>query len=294
MKILLCSDGTPSSDEAARITGLLIGQCKAEITLLGIAEQSRDEQPLRAALETEAQLLRGTGLNVETVMRAGEPIRQIVELTDENKFDLTIIGTRGQGPSGLYLRSAKTYEAVKAVHSPVLVVIGKCAELKRFLVCTGGKQFITDAVMLTGQLAACAGASVTLLHVMAEPPAMYADLVRLEEDVDRLISSGSELGENLRTDREMLEKLGVPTAIRVRHGLVLDQVFAEVREGQYDLIVTGSSQTRGPLRHYIMGDLTRSILNRANCPVLVARAGKPRPALSLWRAIQGIFAARRE
>ena len=59
MKILLCSDGTPSSDEAARLTRLLIGQCQAEITLLGIVEQPRDEQPLRAALETEAQLLRG-------------------------------------------------------------------------------------------------------------------------------------------------------------------------------------------------------------------------------------------
>lgn len=294
MKLLLCSDGTPSSDEAARLTSLLIGQCQAAITLLGIAEQPRDEQPLRAALETEAQLLREAGSTVEIVVHAGEPIRQIVDLTDATKFDLTIIGTRGQGPSGLYLRSAKTYEAVKAVHSPVLVVIGKCAQLKRFLVCTGGKQFITDAVLLTGQLAACAGASVTLLHVMAEPPAMYADLVQLEEDVDRLITSGSELGENLRTDKEALEKLGVTAEIRVRHGLVLDQVFEEARDGHYDLIVTGSSQTRGPLRHYIMGDLTRSILNRANCPVLVARYGEPRPARNLWMACKGLFARRRE
>jgi len=53
----------------------------------------------------------------------------------------------------------------------------------------------------------------------------------------------------------------------------VDQVFAEVRKSNYDLIVTGSSQARGMLRHYIMGDLTLRILNHANCPVLVARAG---------------------
>ena len=47
-----------------------------------------------------------------------------------------------------------------------------------------------------------------------------------------------------------------------------------MREGKHDLIVTGTSQARGPFRHYIMGDLTRGILNRADCPVLVARAGK--------------------
>jgi hypothetical protein len=46
------------------------------------------------------------------------------------------------------------------------------------------------------------------------------------------------------------------------------------------------------LRHYIMGDLTRSILNHANCPVLVARAGHPRRASSLWRAARNVFTAR--
>jgi len=115
---------------------------------------------------------------------------------------------------------------------------------------------------------------VTLLHVMAEPPAIYADLVQMEEDVDRLLESKSELGVNLRRQRESLERLGVPTEVHVRHGIVLDQVFAEAREGDHDLIVTGSSQARGLLRHYIMGDLTRSILNHANCPVLVARGGQ--------------------
>jgi nucleotide-binding universal stress UspA family protein len=289
MKILICSDGMPSSDNAARLTSLLLGQCQAAITLFGIAEQSRDEQPLRAALDKEAESLRAHGLSVEIVTRAGDPIQQIVQFTATDKFDLTVIGTRGKGPSGLYLRSAKTYEAVKAVHSPVLVVTGGCEQLKRFLVCTGGKQFIDDAVRLTGQLAACAGASVTLLHVMAEPPAMYADLMQLEEDVDRLLASGSELGENLRAQKETLEKLGVSAEIRVRHGLVLDEVFKEARDGQHDLIVTGSSQATGPFRHYIMGDLTRGILNRAKCTVLVARRGNSTRAKSFWASLRQAF-----
>jgi nucleotide-binding universal stress UspA family protein len=68
--------------------------------------------------------------------------------------------------------------------------------------------------------------------------------------------------------------MGLTVEVRIRHGLALDQIFAEVREGENDLIVTGTSQAKGPLRHYIMGDLTRGILNRADCPVLVARAGK--------------------
>jgi nucleotide-binding universal stress UspA family protein len=171
----------------------------------------------------------------------------------------------------------------------VLVAIGESKQLKRFLVCTGGKEFIEQAVQFTGKLAAAVKASVTLLHVMAEPPALYADLVQLEEDVTQLLESKSELGTNLRRQRRELEKLGVPVEVRLRHGIVIDQVFEEVRAGDYDLIVTGTSQARGLLRHYIMGDLTRSILNRASCPVLVARASKPTATKTLWKAIKGLF-----
>ena len=171
----------------------------------------------------------------------------------------------------------------------MLVAIGECKQLKRFLVCTGGKEFIERAIEFTGKLAAAIGASVTLLHVMAEPPAIYADLVRLEEDVDQLLESKSELGTNLRQQKRELERLGVSAEVRLRHGIVIDEVFEEAGEGDYDLIVTGTSQARGLFRHYIMGDLTRSILNRANCPVLVARAGKPPAGRTLWKALKGLF-----
>jgi nucleotide-binding universal stress UspA family protein len=178
-----------------------------------------------------------------------------------------------------------------AIQPPVLVAIGECKHLRRFLVCTGGKEFIEQAVEFTGKLAAAMHASVTLLHVMAAPPAMYANLVRLEENVDQLLKSKSELGTNLRRQKRELESLDVPAEVRLRHGIVIDQVFEEARAGDYDLIVTGTSQARGLLRHYIMGDLTRSILNQSSCPVLVARAGKPKATRTLWKAIKGLFSA---
>lgn len=292
MKILLCSDGTSSSDKAARLTSLLAPRCQAGVTLLGVAEKPIDEEPLQAALDKEAQVLRAAGVTLQILVRAGDPIRQVVDLSATNKFDLTIIGARGQGPSGLHLRSNKTYEFVKGVHSPVLVALGEQEELRRFLVCTGGRKSIDETVDLTGEMAACAGASVTLLHVMAEPPAIYADLVRLEEDIDRLIESGSELGENLRAQKEMLEKRGVSVELRIRHGIVLEQIFRELRETNHDLIVTGSSQSTGPFRHYIMGDITRGILNRADCPVLVARSRQTAHAPGFLRSLARIFGAR--
>src|SRR5437016_1114708 len=293
MKILICSDGKPAADNATRIGGLLAGPSHAEATLLGIAEKPSDERPLRDALEAQAQSLRADRVAPEIVVRAGEPGRQILNQTSATNYDLVVIGARRTGRTGLYWRSKKTYEVIKAIPPPVLVAIGECNRLKRFLVCTGGKEFIEEAVQLTGKVAAAVGASVTLLHVMAEPPAIYADLVRLEEDVERLLESKSELGMNLCAQKADLEKLGVAAEVRIRHGIVIDQVFAEAREKSYDLIVTGSSQARGMLRHYIMGDLTRAILNHANCPVLVARAGKVAGPRGLWRSIKRAFAAKK-
>ncbi|HXX42253.1 MAG TPA: universal stress protein [Chthoniobacterales bacterium] len=286
MKILICSDGMPDSGGTARLAGLLARPLRAEITLLGIAEKSDDEQSLRSALERQAESLRALGSSPGIVIRSGEPVEQIVDQTAKIKYDLVIIGARRTGSSGSYWRSQKTYEVIKSIEPPVLVAIGDCANLKRILACTGGKEFIEEALQFTGKLAAPIGASVTLLHVMAEPPAMYADLVQLEEDVNLLLESHSELGINLAQQKKDLERVGVSTDVRIRHGNVLDQVFAEFDEGKYDMVVTGSSRTRGMFRHYIMGDLTLGILNRADCPVLVARAGKtvgPRGLLSALR-----------
>jgi nucleotide-binding universal stress UspA family protein len=291
MRILICSDGTDPADKPVRLGGLVAGPCQAETTLLGIAEVSGDEGPLRAALESEAEKLRGFGVEPDLILRTGEPIREILHQTTSTLYDLTVIGAERKGTTGLYWRAEKSYEVIKAIPSPVLLATGLCDTLKRFLVCTGGKTYIDAAVQLTGKVAAAVGASVTLLHVMAEPPAIYADLVRLEEDVEGLLASGSELGRNLLAQKKNLQQLGVEVEVRIRHGLVLSQVFAEANERKHDLIVTGSSQTRGPLGHYIMGDLTRSIVNRARVPVLVARPAKSNAAArpSFWHALKQMF-----
>src|SRR5436305_11895428 len=245
MKILICSDGKPAADSATRLGALLAGPLHAETTLLGIAESAKDETALREALEKQAEWLRAKNVSPQIAVGAGDPVRRIVDQTSKTKYDLVVIGARKTGSTGPHWRSEKTYEVIKSISPPVLVAMGEWAQLKRFLVCTGGKEFIEEAVQLTGKLAAAVGAAVTLLHVMAEPPAIYADLVRLEEDVTRLLESNSERGINLRTQKAALEKLDVPAEVRIRHGLVVDQVFVEARERSYDWIVSGSSQSRG-------------------------------------------------
>ena len=60
MKILICSDGMPASENAIDLAALLAGPLNAQITLLGIAEKSSDEHPLREALERAGAIFADT------------------------------------------------------------------------------------------------------------------------------------------------------------------------------------------------------------------------------------------
>jgi nucleotide-binding universal stress UspA family protein len=289
MNILICSDGTPASDNASRLGGMLATATKAQVTLLGIVENPGDDQPLRQSLDRETGILRQTGLDLRTVIQTGEPTAQILGETSAKKYDLIVIGSRRKDGSEHFWRSQRTYEIIKAVEPPVLVAIGACERISRILLCSGGKHFIDPAVRLTGTIASAIHAEVTLFHIMAEPPAIYAHLLELEEDVDAILRSDSVLGRNLRAEKKRLEKLGVAVNVRIRHGFITDQLLEEMREGNYDLIVSGSSRARGPLRHYIMGDVTERILESAECCVLVARSQLPGPAKGLWQSMTRIF-----
>jgi nucleotide-binding universal stress UspA family protein len=54
----------------------------------------------------------------------------------------------------------------------------------------------------------------------------------------------------------------------------MPELLREMRRVDYDLVVAGSSPARGRLQTYIMGDITRELVNQADCPVLVVRTGQ--------------------
>ena len=97
----------------------------------------------------------------------------------------------------------------------------------------------------------------------------------MEEDTALLLRSHSELGINLRYAKETLQSVGVEAEVRLRHGPVLEEILGELVEGSYDLVVTGSALSRS-LRTYVLGDISREIVNRANCAVLVVRSEEVR------------------
>ncbi|HLG16309.1 MAG TPA: universal stress protein [Blastocatellia bacterium] len=287
MKVLICSDGSPQAENALRFTGMIAEAARAELTLLAITEKPGQEDAIFDSLRRGQQYFNERGLQAELITKAGEPIAEIVKRTRETHYDLVVIGAIRKGTRGPFLMSAKAYKIIKAVEPPVLIVIGERSTLKRILICSGGAKYIERAVSFAGSIARSVGAAITLFHVVAELPADYSDLIKMEEDVNLLLHSQTGLGQNLRHEKEALEKMGVASEVRLRHGLVISEVVKEIRRGDYDLVVTGSSPESATLRRYIMGNITREIVNRAECPVLVVRGGEE-PA-GIGQSLKGFF-----
>jgi nucleotide-binding universal stress UspA family protein len=271
MNMLICSDGSDQADRAVRLGTAIAAACQAEVTLLGIIEVQGQSDPILDSLKRGQALLQDKGVRAELTTKVGNPIEEIVKRTQESRFDLVVIGAVRKEPRGLFWLSSKAYKIVKEVEPPVLIVSGRATNLKRILICSGGRSYIDPAVQLTGRIAHGLGGTVTLLHVLPELPAIYARLARMHEDTEWLLRSTSELGVNLRREKETLESMQVNTEVKVRRGLVLDQILDEINEGGYDLVVTGSALSRG-LRTYVLGDVSREIVNRASCPILVVRS----------------------
>src|SRR5579883_1075499 len=151
MKFLVCSDGSAQAENAIRLGALIATACQAEVTLLGIIEDPGGTDAILDALRRGLQLLEERKIHAELTTITGEPISEIIQRTEQTRFDLVIIGAARKGSQGPYWISSKAYKIIKSIHPPVLVVLEKTSGIKRILICTGGQKYIANAVSLTGQ-----------------------------------------------------------------------------------------------------------------------------------------------
>lgn len=276
MKFLLCSDGSAQAERALRLGASIAAGCQAEVTLLGISETPGASRQLLESLHRSQSWLEEKKVPAELITKSGQAVEEIVKRTEETAYDLVVIGAVRKQTWGRFWMSSKSYEIIKEIKPPVLSVAGSCSTVGRILLCTGGRRYGEEAIRLAGQLARGTGARVTVLHVMPLPPAIFAGLRKMEETAATLLDSRSELGINLRHARDTLSALGVEAEVRLRYGSVLEEILAETNQGQYDIVVTGSALSPR-LRTYMLGDISREIVNRADCAVLVVRS-QPKPA----------------
>jgi nucleotide-binding universal stress UspA family protein len=132
------------------------------------------------------------------------------------------------------------------------------------LICVAVGEPAKADVLFTGRLVRHLGAEATLMTVLGTT---HGDLeVRQAE---RFLAAGN------RT----LTLLGVNSQAALRRGLVRDEVRAQVREGQHDLVVLGAPLPDGRGRLNLAGLIAALIEDVNDRPLLIVRPHPEEP----WR-----------
>jgi nucleotide-binding universal stress UspA family protein len=246
---------------------------RSEVTIFGVTELEDDELPLLEAIRRTQHAFMAQGVNVEILSTYGDPIAEIEKRAVQGNYDLIVIGGEAKPSGQISVLSQKAYEIIEMLLRPVLVVPVSRPEIRRILICSGGGTYIEAAVKLVIEFAPGLGASVTLFTAVPEPPVMISDRSEPDVDVSALLASDSALGHNLRAEKEMIEAAGIPTEVRVRSGLADVEIAAEIEAGDYDLVVLGSKPSRDLFSNYLLGNMTRRLVNWVPRPVLVVASG---------------------
>jgi len=268
MRILLCTDGSSHAAQALEMGAHVARKAASAADILAVTT-GEWEKEVRLMVQTVAADLDAAGIAVATTWRSGRLAEEVVLRTRAAPYDLVIIGSRGRRGVTRLLLGSVALHVIERVPTPVLVIKGRAGDLHRFLVCTSAGPPSERTVRFASRLARALGASVTLLHVMSQVP-LTEDAVAedLEASAKELIRRRSREGVHLGQMLDLLGDEGLAARAVVRHGLVLDEIVAEMQEGRYDLLVTGAHVTPG-LNARLVDNLTADILLAVQCPVLV-------------------------
>ena len=97
----------------------------------------------------------------------------------------------------------------------------------------------------------------------------------MRENWQRLAETDTPPGRSLRQGLEIARAAGLQVSVKVRNGNVLEEILAEVTEGNYDLLCMGSLFSSHTLRQLYTPNVTAEIAETDLVPVLTARYTRP-------------------
>jgi nucleotide-binding universal stress UspA family protein len=269
MKTLLCVVGAPFTEAAIQVGGQIAGFAQSQVTLLHVTRRERDRVDGERILAAAGEMFPKPALEMR--IRGGNPVEGILNEIREGDYDLLVVGARRRVSTARRLLGSVTQQIIRRAPIPVLVARKTRPSLERILICTGGADVAEPVIELGGTLAALAHAQTTLLHVVSPVPSMYTGLDQLEETLSRLLQTDTSIAQHLRHGAGILAQHQVTAHLKLRYGVVADEILREALEGEYDMVVIGASGTAGRIREWLLGNVTRQIVENAPCSVLVVK-----------------------
>ncbi len=295
MKVILATDGSESSEGAARFLTRFRFTPADEIAVLhvvpGVPFRHAGE-PYSAALmqlgeeiapgiiDATAGMLKGLRATISTAVTTGHPADAILDVAAQSGSDLIVLGhRRGSGFGPLLLGSTARAVAIASLR-PVLVVKpsqGRPFRPVNTLFATDGSECSKETEKLLVSLPFPEDAGMTAVYAS---PSTYLEVpdrfyMELDERVKKITENlkGAEMkfaGEVLERAREALKARFGKVTIITAYGEPSEQILRTAKEMRADIIALGSRGMRGV--RGMLGSVARNILGHAECSVLICKA----------------------
>jgi nucleotide-binding universal stress UspA family protein len=270
-RILLATDGSPSSDHAVQWTAALAQVYGADVRAVtavgphGTYEYYRRARPellaqeealAQVTLDRALQNLATRGVTARAQLLHGSPAKEIATAASESRADLVVLGSRGRGRMVRFMLGS-TANGVKDL-SPVSVLVARTKPpATRLLVPTDGSVASREAAGVAADLRRAWQAEARLLHAVPPPPwgplhearAAYAQALH-ELDLETFHVPGFQLD--------------------VQFGRPADRILATARKGRHALILMGSRGISG-VRSLVAGSVSNQVAHRSRASVLLIK-----------------------
>lgn len=279
-KILIAVDGSQVSKNVLRqafklappekkcITVVAINPpYEGDILFIGVGNISELlKAPGEKILSEAKEIARSEGVTIETRLEEGEIFEEIINVAEEERCDLIVMGRHGMTRLERALMGSVTAKVIGHFKGRILIIPTKDTSIgwKNILVATDGSKYSDAAVdeainyakSYEGTLKIVTAVDVTEKFQVQAPELLEESMDNAKKNLDDIKNKAQQAGVNLETF--------------VREGEPYKVIADLATESNADIIVMGSHGRTG-LKRLLMGSVSEKVIGYAPCPVLVVR-----------------------
>jgi len=278
-ELLIATNGYKETWHAIEYGAQLAESMRMKITLLGLTEKLNpaaidDHHPLEEIFESAVSLFKDRGVEYSLEVQNGEA-EQVIPKKANNGDYIVVISPLGRPQLKRWLTGRSLRFLMEKITSPILYVPESRLPLKRVLACIGGLGYAESTEELACQIASANNAEITILHVIPPTDLDYPTTKNVRDHADDLVETDTPQGRNLKKGLEIANRYELSANAVVRKGNIVEQILAEAKAGDYDLICMGSPYSAHTLRQLYTSNVTAEVAEALHCPVLTARYRSP-------------------
>jgi nucleotide-binding universal stress UspA family protein len=269
--MLLFTNGNESTWPSIEYATWIAAKMRTPLILIGVLEERGGDIAVEDIFSRAVTLFQENKIEYSLQLESGHVEEIISRKAASELTELVVFGPFGRPALRRFLMGRSFRHLLAEISTPILYVPTVRLPLRKMLICLGGLGYGLTAEHLGVKLARVTGAAVTLLTVVPPIDLDYPEAQKIRTNWQTLAETDTLPGRTLRKAIEAALEVEVTVRVVTRQGNVVEEIRAEIKEGNYDIICMGSPYSAHSLRQLYSPNVTADVAEAAECPILTAR-----------------------